>query len=313
MPKTSNGRLDVHRQLRAEQQGETHVDRRQVGDTQRPGGRDLVRRHVRHPVRAGDRGQTPLVFRLDSAADTPPPHSRDLHATAADLDTSGDDRMTLREYLTILRRRWPILVTCALVAAAVMWVITPAQTKGAVKAVSYTATATLLVGARLSTEPGVAGPHRPLRHDRGDPRARRQGPEAIEGDPALLASQVTVTPDPAAAGPDDLRIVGRRRPGGRHRERLRGRNRPLLHQEPARRGRCADLGAAGGDPDPQRDRWRLRRAAVAAAAGRHRRAHRSAPRLRARPGGPAAGLPPAHPRGGACGAEACRSSPRSRT
>ena len=33
--------------------------------------------------------------------------------------------MTLRDYLTIMRRRWPIILLCALVAGAVTWFITP--------------------------------------------------------------------------------------------------------------------------------------------------------------------------------------------
>ena len=38
--------------------------------------------------------------------------------------------MTLRDYLTITRRRWPIILLCALVAGAVTWFITPAQPPG---------------------------------------------------------------------------------------------------------------------------------------------------------------------------------------
>ena len=33
--------------------------------------------------------------------------------------------MTLRDYLTITRRRWPIILLCAVVAGAVTWFITP--------------------------------------------------------------------------------------------------------------------------------------------------------------------------------------------
>ena len=60
--------------------------------------------------------------------------------------------MTLRDYLTIARRRWPIILLCALVAGAVTWFITPAQTTEAAAAPSYTATATLLAGARSPDE-----------------------------------------------------------------------------------------------------------------------------------------------------------------
>jgi len=106
--------------------------------------------------------------------------------------------MTLRDYLTIARRRWPIIVACALVAAAVTWFLTPAQTDEAEVAPSYTATATLLVGS--------GGPPELVSIDRlalfiktGEIPSRAAKVLGFDGDPALLASQITVTPDPAAA------------------------------------------------------------------------------------------------------------------
>ncbi len=68
--------------------------------------------------------------------------------------------MTLRDYFTVVRRRWPIIVACAVVAAAVMWFLSPANPAKAQVAPSYTATATLVVGGGTATRPfpSIASP-----------------------------------------------------------------------------------------------------------------------------------------------------------
>lgn len=106
--------------------------------------------------------------------------------------------MTLRDYLMIARRRWLVIVTCALVAATVTWFITPAQADKSDGAVSYTATATLLVGNRLTGE-GVSLDRLALFVKTGQIPSSAAEVLGYAGDPAVLASQVTVTPEPAAA------------------------------------------------------------------------------------------------------------------
>jgi capsular exopolysaccharide synthesis family protein len=105
--------------------------------------------------------------------------------------------MTLRDYLTIARRRWPIILLCGLVAGGVTWFITPAETSQASTAPSYTATATLLVGAR-SPEEQVPLDRIALYVKTGEIPTRAARVLGFEDDPAVLASQVVVTPDPGA-------------------------------------------------------------------------------------------------------------------
>lgn len=106
--------------------------------------------------------------------------------------------MTLRDYLMIARRRWLVIVTCALVAATVTWFITPAQADKSDGAVSYTATATLLVGNGLTGQ-GVSLDRLALFVKTGQIPTSAAEVLGYAGDPAVLASQVTVTPEPAAA------------------------------------------------------------------------------------------------------------------
>ena len=105
--------------------------------------------------------------------------------------------MTLRDYLTIMRRRWPIMVVCALVAGVVTWFITPAQADTVEKAPSYTATAYLLVGGS-SAEQAVSLDRLALYVKTGEIPTHAAQALGYEGDPAVLASQVMVTPDSAA-------------------------------------------------------------------------------------------------------------------
>ena len=54
--------------------------------------------------------------------------------------------MTLTDFLSILRQRWLVPVLCMLVAAGVVFAITPAERDLSPRIGSYTATATMLVG-----------------------------------------------------------------------------------------------------------------------------------------------------------------------
>lgn len=105
--------------------------------------------------------------------------------------------MTLRGYLKIFRQRWWIILACTALAAAVVFIVSPQKVSDQPPSSSYTATATLLV----STQPGEAG--EPLGRvalyvSTGEvPRAAAER-LGYEGDPAVLAQQVTVTPDSVA-------------------------------------------------------------------------------------------------------------------
>ena len=105
--------------------------------------------------------------------------------------------MTLRDYFTVVRRRWPIIVACAVVAAAVMWFLSPANSARAQVAPSYTATATLVVGGGTATRP-VSLDRIALYVKTGEIPTKAAAELGYQGEPALLASQIEVTPDPAA-------------------------------------------------------------------------------------------------------------------
>ena len=107
----------------------------------------------------------------------------------------GRARMTLNDYLKIFRQRWLVIAGCALAAAAVVFVITPSTATGVVPAGSYTATATLLVS---SAEPGQSSASMgriPLYLTTGEIPRRAAADLGYTGDPALLAADLTVTPD----------------------------------------------------------------------------------------------------------------------
>lgn len=120
--------------------------------------------------------------------------------------------MTLNDYLKAFRHRWLVIVLCTVVAGALMWIVTPAKTGVTEQASSYTATATLLIGG--AQDPNNQTARIPLYLTTGDiPRgaAERLG---YEGDPAVLAAGVKVTPDftanaltVSATGPDGERAA----------------------------------------------------------------------------------------------------------
>ena len=104
--------------------------------------------------------------------------------------------MTLDGYLKIFRQRWLPILICALVAATVMFVATPAKPPNQPAASSYTGTATLLVGTSSAGASSSLG-RVALYVTKGEvPRiaAEKLG---YTGDPALLAGQLEVTPDSA--------------------------------------------------------------------------------------------------------------------
>lgn len=106
--------------------------------------------------------------------------------------------MTLQDYIKVFRHRWIVIIICALVAGGVTWFVTPASADTTKKVGSYTATATILVG---STDPdsGSANMGRiPLYMTTGEIPRRAAAVVGFDGDPALLAGGLTVTPDAAA-------------------------------------------------------------------------------------------------------------------
>ncbi len=103
--------------------------------------------------------------------------------------------MTLQAYLKIFRQRWMVIAACALVAGAVTWIITPANPVVAKSDGTYTATATLLVGATDPEQGSVSMGRIPLFLTTGEIPQRAAADLNYSGDPALLASSLTVTPD----------------------------------------------------------------------------------------------------------------------
>jgi capsular exopolysaccharide synthesis family protein len=96
------------------------------------------------------------------------------------------------DFLRVLRRRWKILALALVIAGVVAWVTTPsAEQQTGPPVTSYTATSTLL------QEPGSATPLGFIALLSGGGRIPEVAAETIgyEGDPAVLASQVTVTAD----------------------------------------------------------------------------------------------------------------------
>ena len=105
--------------------------------------------------------------------------------------------MTLQDYLKVFRHRWIVIAICAVVAAAVTWLVTPASADTTKKVGSYTATATILVGSTDPERVGNMG-RIPLFMTTGEIPRRAAAAVDYDGDPALLAAGLTVTPDNAA-------------------------------------------------------------------------------------------------------------------
>ncbi|MCQ6493055.1 hypothetical protein, partial [Vibrio parahaemolyticus] len=62
--------------------------------------------------------------------------------------------MSLTDFLSILRQRWLVIVLCVLVAAGVVFAVTPAKHDLTPRIGSYTATSTLLVGSSGTDDMG---------------------------------------------------------------------------------------------------------------------------------------------------------------
>ena len=108
--------------------------------------------------------------------------------------------MTLRDYVKVFRHRWAVIAASTIIAALVMFLVTPAYTDTTQKVGSYTATATLLVGG-----PGDAAGTAQASLGRialfvtsGEIPKRAAESLGYEGDPSLLASGLTVEQDPSA-------------------------------------------------------------------------------------------------------------------
>lgn len=100
--------------------------------------------------------------------------------------------MKARDYLKVIRRKWPVIVACALAAGLVMWVVTPAQPPPVQRVNQYSATATLLVSGASSLDRAA------LFITTGEVPRRAAEQVGFEQDPALLASQMRITPNAAA-------------------------------------------------------------------------------------------------------------------
>jgi capsular exopolysaccharide synthesis family protein len=101
--------------------------------------------------------------------------------------------MTLSDYLKVFRHRWLAIAACTLVAAAVMWVVTPAHPDTAPKASSYTATATLVAATTDDSRAPMA--RIALYLKTGEIPRRAAAKLGYQGDPAVLASGLQVTPE----------------------------------------------------------------------------------------------------------------------
>jgi capsular exopolysaccharide synthesis family protein len=106
--------------------------------------------------------------------------------------------VTLQDYIKVFRHRWPVILICALVAGAATWFITPASSDTTKKVGSYTATATLLVGTNDAESGSVNLGRIALYMTSGEVPKRAAARVNFTGDPALLASGLTVTPDSVA-------------------------------------------------------------------------------------------------------------------
>lgn len=106
--------------------------------------------------------------------------------------------MTLHDFIKVVRERWIVIVAATLVAAAVMWLVTPANTDTTRKVGSYTATATLLVSVRQGGAGAVSLDRVKLFITTGDIPIKAAERLDYRGEPAVLASGITVTTEPAA-------------------------------------------------------------------------------------------------------------------
>lgn len=119
--------------------------------------------------------------------------------------------MNAREYWKVIRRKWPVIIACGLAAGLVMWVVTPAEPPPVERVTSYTATATVIVDAAAASPdapaPQVSFDRMALYITRGQVPVLAAEAVGYTGEPAILASQLVVTPNPSA-GSLDLTMEG---------------------------------------------------------------------------------------------------------
>ena len=118
--------------------------------------------------------------------------------------------MSLHDFVKILRQRWWVILLCTLVAAAAMFIATPARTDTTQRIGSYTATATLLVGERTAPAPTGRQTAAPVVQQQasmgrialyittGDVPKRAAAALDYTDDPAKLAKGLDVVTDPAS-------------------------------------------------------------------------------------------------------------------
>lgn len=106
--------------------------------------------------------------------------------------------MTLAGYLKIFRQRWWIIALSTVLAAAIVFVLTPANASDEPPVSSYTSTATLVASQGSNPASNVSLGRLVLFITTGEVPAMAAETLGFTEDPALLAGQVTVTPDEAA-------------------------------------------------------------------------------------------------------------------
>lgn len=110
--------------------------------------------------------------------------------------------MNAREYWKVIRRKWPVMVACAVAAAVVMFLVTPAEPPPVERVTSYDASATLLIST-ASTSPdslggGVSLDRMALYIQSGEIPQKAAEQLGETENPALLASRVTIEPNHGA-------------------------------------------------------------------------------------------------------------------
>ncbi|MEO7428674.1 MAG: AAA family ATPase [Acidimicrobiales bacterium] len=95
------------------------------------------------------------------------------------------------EYLRVIRRRWRLLAACVLIAGVVAWITTPAHPSN--DAVTYKATHQLIRDSRATAPPAIASLSIFVKTGEVPRRVAKQ--IGFQGEPALLASAVTLEPD----------------------------------------------------------------------------------------------------------------------
>src|SRR5690606_35706658 len=99
-----------------------------------------------------------------------------------------------QDYWKVIRRKWPVMVACAVAAGLVMWLITPANPPEVIRVTNYTATSTVLVDSVSDATgmPGASLDRVSLFITTGEVPRRVAERVGYTDDPALLANRITV-------------------------------------------------------------------------------------------------------------------------